>query len=48
MSVLANFSRAPGASVPRKSPRFVPNPEKFWGPRPKACRHPKVFHVDKS
>lgn len=44
----ANFSRAPGASVPRKSPRFVPNPEKFWGPRPKACRHPKVFHVDKS
>ncbi|CAM0146859.1 unnamed protein product [Urochloa decumbens] len=44
----ANFSQAHGASVPRKCPRFVPNPEKFWGPRPKACRHPKIFHMDKS
>ncbi|CAN6318963.1 unnamed protein product [Urochloa humidicola] len=44
----ANFSQAPETSVPKKCPRFVPNPEKFWGPRPKAGRHPKIFHMDKS
>ncbi|KAL6842131.1 hypothetical protein ACP4OV_028110 [Aristida adscensionis] len=44
----ANFSRAPGASVSRKSPRFIPNPEKYWGPRAKAGRHPKILHMDKS
>ncbi|XP_062200622.1 tRNA (guanine(26)-N(2))-dimethyltransferase 1-like isoform X2 [Phragmites australis] len=44
----ANFSQVPQASVPRKSPRFVPNPEKYWGPRPKAGKQPKICHVDKS
>ncbi|KAL6622966.1 hypothetical protein ACP70R_032845 [Stipagrostis hirtigluma subsp. patula] len=44
----ANFSRVPSASRLRKSPRFVPNPEKYWGPRAKAGRHPRLFHMDKS
>ncbi|TVU30739.1 hypothetical protein EJB05_22375 [Eragrostis curvula] len=40
----ANFSQVPQVSAQRKSPRFVPNPEKYWGPRPKAGRHPKICH----
>ncbi|CAD6252044.1 unnamed protein product [Miscanthus lutarioriparius] len=42
----AKFSKVPQASVTRKSPRFMPNPEKYWGPGTKAGRHPKTFQMN--
>ncbi|XP_024316320.1 probable tRNA (guanine(26)-N(2))-dimethyltransferase 1 isoform X3 [Brachypodium distachyon] len=42
----ASFSQATGGLVARKSPRFVPNPEKYWGPKAKAGRPLKTPHMD--
>lgn len=42
----AKFSKVPQASVTRKRPRFMPNPEKYWGPGTKAGRHPKTFQMN--
>uniref|UniRef100_A0A0E0M6U3 tRNA (guanine(26)-N(2))-dimethyltransferase n=1 Tax=Oryza punctata TaxID=4537 RepID=A0A0E0M6U3_ORYPU len=42
----AKFSHVPGGLAVRKSPRFVPNPEKYWGPKTKAGRQPKRIPVD--
>ena len=41
----ANFSRAAGATSTAKSnkvARFLPNPEPYWGPKPKHGRPVKV------
>lgn len=43
----AKFSQVPGGLVARKSPRFLPNPEKYWGPKRKAGRPPKIRPMDK-
>ncbi|XP_040384038.1 probable tRNA (guanine(26)-N(2))-dimethyltransferase 2 isoform X3 [Oryza brachyantha] len=42
----AKFSLVPGSLAARKTPRFVPNPEKYWGPKTKAGRQPKILPVD--
>nr|AAL79341.1 Putative tRNA (Guanine-N2-)-Methyltransferase [Oryza sativa] len=42
----AKFSHVPGGLAVQKSPRFVPNPEKYWGPKTKAGRQPKRLPVD--
>ncbi|XP_008681552.1 probable tRNA (guanine(26)-N(2))-dimethyltransferase 2-like isoform X3 [Zea mays] len=42
----AKFSRVLGASVTRKRARFMPNPEKYWGPGTKAGRNPRTFQMD--
>uniref|UniRef100_N1QRV3 Putative N(2),N(2)-dimethylguanosine tRNA methyltransferase 1 n=1 Tax=Aegilops tauschii TaxID=37682 RepID=N1QRV3_AEGTA len=43
----ASFSQATGGLVARKSPRFLPNPEKHWGPKMKAGRPLKILPIDK-
>ncbi|KAK3139452.1 hypothetical protein QOZ80_5AG0383500 [Eleusine coracana subsp. coracana] len=40
----ANFSEVLQVSSPQKNRKFVPNPEKYWGPKTKAGRHPKMPH----
>ncbi|XP_044964308.1 probable tRNA (guanine(26)-N(2))-dimethyltransferase 1 [Hordeum vulgare subsp. vulgare] len=43
----ASFSQATEGLVARKSPRFLPNPEKHWGPKMKAGRPLKILPIDK-
>ncbi|CAM0905810.1 unnamed protein product [Alopecurus aequalis] len=43
----ASFSQVTGGLGARKSPRFVPNPEKNWGPKMKAGRPLKILPIDK-
>ncbi|XP_042452328.1 probable tRNA (guanine(26)-N(2))-dimethyltransferase 1 isoform X1 [Zingiber officinale] len=40
----ANFATPTGKSPTKKEPRFVPNPEKHWGPKVKAGRQIKSKH----
>lgn len=46
--VQANFTRVVGAlskALAQGVPRFLPNPEEYWGPKPRAGRHLTSKHV---